>query len=469
MAANLEAMRHLAKSVLSCILLSVCSFGSQAWEGKNRETGTMTGMDYKSDSVTGAVRWASMVILLSAAYYLQFQIWKRLMQRKRDRNSRVLRRSQYRQTHTSSSGSVDGSSRGSTTSNNSNRQGEFSVEEIDLDSPPSINEDEVWIEGGSVVSNNVYYPELTMSSVWTYVYGWGLLLFVCIYCLAGANIPSSCWWVMGMIALSFDELVSKGVGKCFISALGLSLCGSIFSVWSGALMDDNGNFVGDLMFTKKTSVPLLDFVMGVVFPVSTPFIFFSIRSTVRSVTRDVYKLCEFALPFMTVLAVCFLVATSGVCDAVDTSASRNMESTKESTINPKSTETFTFETQSRSRRKNDPLVDHDYNTSNAIMVETVAKFAGTYSTNLDGHYARFPLESSVTRYTLLILSPFATFWLIRVLVIAILTGYSTEFITAFILVTSARYGITHAMSLWSVLALSGAGFAFVLLLLVRRD
>ena len=373
---------------------------------------------------------------------MQFQIWKRFWQRKRERNLRVLRRSQYRQTQTTVNGSMDSASSVSPPN-------ESCEEDVELDSLPSVSE-EVWMEGASVVSNNVYYPELTMSSVWTYVYGWGILLFVCIYCLAGTDVPSSCWWVMGMIALSFDEMISKGVGKWYICFLGLSLCGSVFAVWSGALMDDQGNFVGDLMFTKKNSIPLLDFVMGVVFPVSTPFIFFSIRSTVRSVTRDVYKLCEFALPFMTVLAICFLIATSGVCGAVDESIN-NSE---------------THGTHGSNRRNVDSL---RINASSAIMVETVAKFAGAYSTNLDGNSVRMSLDSSFIQYALLFISPFVAFWLIRVLIIAILTGYSTEFITAFILVTAVRYGITHLMNIWSVVAFSGAGFAFVMLLLVRRD
>ncbi len=92
----------------------------------------------------------------------------------------------------------------------------------------------------------------------------------------------------------------------------LCLCLSVFSVWSGALMDDRGNFVGDLMFSGKGNIPALDSIVGVVLQVATPFIFFTVRSTVRGVTQDVYRLCEFALPFMTVLAVCFLVATSGM-------------------------------------------------------------------------------------------------------------------------------------------------------------
>ena len=446
MVANIEAMRHLAKSVLSCILLSLCSFGSHG----------LVGGKERLENVTGVVRWASVVTLLSAVYYLQFQVCKRFWQRKRERSPRVLRRNQYKQTQTMTSmdRSSDESGRNSQSRRDFQIDSEDGIDSIELDSLPPTSDEEVWIEGTSVVSNNVYYPELTMSSVWTYVYGWGVLLFVCIYCLAGVNIPSSCWWVMGMIALSFDELISKGVGKWFICSMGLSMCMSVFAVWSGALMDENGNFTGDLMFTKKGNIPLLDFVMGVIFPILTPFIFFSIRSTVRSVTNDVSKLCEFALPFMTVMAVCCLVATSGMCNE-------------------------TCETRRGGLETNLNQLNSNNGTN---YVDTFANFVETYNLNVNNAphntsnnntlnilNTRISLNSNVMQYVLISISPFIAFWLIRVLIVAILTGHSTEFITAFILVTSTRYSIAHAMGLWSVLALSGAGSAFVLLLLVKRD
>ena len=436
MSVNVDAMLHLAKSILSCILLSLCSYGSQV-AAKNSE-----------GSVTDAVQWASLVVLLSAVYYLQFQFWRRVWFRKRERRSRSQYSASYRQTRNSAS--LDQSSRGSVTSMEDvdlDRMDSGPMDSGPMDSLPPIGEE--WSEGTSI-SNTVYYPELTMSSVWTYVYGWGVLLFVCIYCLAGVDVPSSCWWVMGMIALSFDELISKGAGKWFVCLVGLSLSGSVFAVWSGTLMDENGNFIGDLLFTKKGNLPLLNFVLGVVFPVSTPFIFFSIRSTVRSVTKDVYRLCEFALPFMTVLAVCCLVATSGVwekcemCEKCENCGSQRRD-LLESNLGKTKLESM-----------------------NATMIETVAKFAGSYNNNLNGHHARISLDSNTIKYSLLLLSPIAAFWLLRVLIIDILTGHATEFITAFLLVTSARYGMTHAMGFWPVMALSGAGSAFILLLLNLR-
>ena len=167
-----DTVRHLAQSILSCALLSVCSQYSQLglWKLDN----------YKYNNNVSGVRWASIVILLAVGYYVQFQICSRFWQHKRDRR---------RYTRTI------------------NPQPQFSVGmdvDVDVDVEPI---EQAW------ASNTVHLPELTMSSVWTYVYGWGLLLFVCVYCLAGQDVSSSCWWVVGMIALSFDELISRRIGK----------------------------------------------------------------------------------------------------------------------------------------------------------------------------------------------------------------------------------------------------------------
>jgi hypothetical protein len=487
MAVNAETIRQLGKAILSCILLSLCSSVSRTWEEKSilfpgSQSENISNSDRKditSSDVTSTIRWASVIILLSAIYYIQIQIWKKIWQRKQERGQRALRRNQYRQTRT---GQVQALGR------HHGEAAHFSVDEedVDLDSLPTISENEDVTETISVVSNDVYYPELTMSSVWTFVYGYGILLFVSTYCLAGINIPSSCWWVMGMIALSFDELISTRMNRWYICIILLNICVSVFTVWSAALIDNEGNFIGELMFSKTSSVPLFDFIMGVVFPVSTPFIFFSFRSSMRSSTRDTYKLCEFALPFMTVLAICILVATSGFCHVVDsksgTGSVQYVGSISQS-FKPfnahQDTHTrrsLTGSTSDGNKRKNQHIPMHhltqnnnDNNVSSASHIETSATFTLEHPITLSVQYFKFSTDNNVARYTLLFLSPFIAFWAIHVLITSIHTGHSAEFITAFILVNSTRYGITHPASLWSALSISGAGIAFSVLLVGRRD
>ena len=212
----------------------------------------------------------------------------------------------------------------------------------------------------------------------------------------------------------------------------LCLCAAVFSIWAGVFVSNLSN-VNYLMDEKYGS--FLGFVMGVAFPVSTPFIFFTIRSTVRSETKDVTKLCEFALPFMAVLAVSCLLSEMGGSELIG-------ENDKIGEIDKTERRTF----------------------NSSVMVETVAKFSSSY-TNL-GHHNELP--DGVTRLTLILVAPLVAYWLLRVLIVAILAGHSTEFITGFLLVTSARYGMTHPFDSWSVLGVSWAGAAFVLLLLVGR-
>ena len=447
--ADIDVVRHLAKSLISTILYVICS--SYTFE--------------EMDTVSGAVRWASVVTLIAAAYYLQFQLWVRLWMRKRVRRLRRnhgfdtfnLNRTQYERSEMTP---LDGLDQSSATSNNfninninnvninnTNQSRSQSPTEIDLN--PPLMEDDV------AQSQNCYYPELTMGSVWTYVYGWGLLLFVCVYCMAAIDVPASCWWTMGMIALSFDELIVKGMRNYWVIILGLLLAVSVFCLWSGALMDKDGNMIADSIFDTSSSEMFLNFLMGVIYPVATPFIFFTVRSTVRSMTQDVSKLCEFAMPFMVLLSVCSLVATSGVCGygVIE----RQFEGPNKSVINQ-------FEaTHARH------LLAHN-NTE--VMMETVAKFASSYASNLDGPNSAIPhmiYHGHALGYVLLFLSPFTALWLIRVLILAVLTGHTTEFITAFLLVVSTRHGATHDFSVWSLAAAGGAGTAFILLLLVRRS
>ena len=411
--------------------------------------------------MSGAVRYASIVTLLGAWYYLQAQLWVRLWIKKRahslrrnvgfDLFKRRCKRGQYynnrRGRYSNECSELDQYEqsqyeqgqyeRTETTSEGSNvidPSHQSSQEEI----PPPLMEDDV------ARSQNVYYPELTMGSVWTYVYGWGLLLFVCVYCMAAIDVPASCWWAMGMIVLSFDELISKGVKNFWVIVLGGLLAVSVFSLWGGSLMDKDGKIMASVLFSSKSTMLLFDFIMGVFYPVAAPFIFFTVRSTARSVTQDVNRLCEFAMPFMVVLSLCSLVATSGACDGLGGA--------------------ITASTTSSANRR---LLGNE-----TVMVETVAKFASSYVSSTEGqntslmHIFR---ANHTLNYTLLFLSPFAALWLLRVLIIAVLAGHATEFITCFLLVVSTRYGITHEYSTWSASAAGCAGVVLVLLLMVRRS
>jgi hypothetical protein len=44
-------------------------------------------------------------------------------------------------------------------------------------------------------------------------------MFVSMYCMAGLNEPSSCWWAVGMLTLSFDELISRQTPRVWVMTL----------------------------------------------------------------------------------------------------------------------------------------------------------------------------------------------------------------------------------------------------------
>jgi hypothetical protein len=111
-----------------------------------------------------------------------------------------------------------------------------------------------------------------------------------------------------------------------------------------------------------------------------------------------------------------------------------------------------------------------YSNGTVVMIETVAKFASSYLTDLDNSsFVHTVQQSHALNYFLLFLSPFVTLALVRALIGSVLSGHTTEFITAFLLVASARYGVTHRFDTWAAASVGAAGAALVLLLLVRRD
>ena len=448
-----EVMRHLGRSVLATCMVVMCS--------------SYTLME--QETASGAIRWGSVVTLFGAMYYLLVQMCVALYSRKRRRlrtrggfdafqrryyhNNNSSSRYEQTETVASMDPHFDGSSSNDSTNNDPNFN--------DIDLPPIIEEEDV------TLSQNVYYPELTMGSVWTYVYGWGILLFVCVYCASAIDVTCSCWWAMGMIVLSFDELISKGVENHWVILVALGLAASVFSLWSGSLVDKDGNMLPEAMFSSKSPVLLLDFIMGVVCPVAVPFIFFSVRSTVRAFTKDVGKLCEFAMPFMVVLSVFSLVATSGVCSYPPLARESYYSNTNNDYHHYSN-----YKTQQQIQRTRRPLENNNNNINGSV--ETMSMFASSYVSNMDNldkasKLVRILGANHTLNYMLLFLSPFAALWLVRVLITAVLTGHCTEFITSFLLVVSLRHGATHDFSVWSAAAAGGVALVFILLLMVRRS
>lgn len=242
------------------------------------------------------------------------------------------------------------------------------------------------------------------------MYGAGLLLFVSLYCVSGVEPISTCWWILGMTPLIMDELMGDTASRVFTGVVMFMLYLDTGLLWvvEGGAEDDMFGYDPWRLLT------------GIVVPVLCPLFFFSFRSTARTTNvRDVLRLCGLALPFMVVLALCVLVWTEAPA-----SGRRGL---------------------------------------NATMVETHARFHAT-ETHADAP-SYFYLET-----VCMLFSPFAAAAVLYQLVAAVTEGFTSEFVSALILLVSVRHGVIHQGSEWfaSFLGISVAAVAFLLLLCWRR-
>lgn len=354
-----QVMRNLALSLVSCAALLVCA--RHAYPAP--------------PSLVGAVRWASLTALLGVLVHLLWCVWVR-----------------YRRHMT---------------------RGREEYTGVELDGGME--------RGVEVRSPVVLYPELTIASVWVYVYGVGLLLFVSLYCLSGLEVISTCWWVVGMTPLAMDELISGGMERTWVAALMLLAYANATIVW----------FFADGSHQDLYSYEPWRLLAGVVAPVLCPFIFFSLRGTARSAAQDVSRLCGLALPFMVVLALCALAWTD--------QAGRRRLPARVEWVPPRSNWT-----------------------------ETPARF---YPTAAQGDPV--DLEPYLEPYLgpiCLVLSPLVAAAALCQLVASVLEGFTSEFIHSLLLLLATRHWLLHHGHDWTgaFVGVVTAGLAFVLLLCVRR-
>lgn len=240
-----DSIKNLALSVVSLTCMVVCG------DYDHRSSG----------SVAAAVRWASITILLATFYYYVvwgvYKCW--CLGEDCDRFSGY----------------------------NGVMERNLDID-IDIDNiPESIDEEPEPRRRQS----STFSPELTVYSVWVYVYGWGMLLFVCVYSLAGVSVSSSCWWMIGMLVLCFEEMLSDNTERVWICCTLMFLIASVTSLLT-AVSDSDGLILGN-------------FAIGIIYPTVAPLIFFTIRGY-RNSGKDLSRLFELATPFMVVVSICIL-------------------------------------------------------------------------------------------------------------------------------------------------------------------
>jgi hypothetical protein len=352
-------------------------------------TGALMGVSHfiKHDATPlDAVRWAAVAVLLGGAYYAGFNAWRYC------RTRRAL-----------------GAAACSDYSPSENPMHPLGVG-VYTDVRPET------APGGPDAPSR---PHLTMPAVYMFVYGWGVLLFVSLYCLSGLNEASSCWWTVGIMMLAIDELIRRDVPRLCELLIITLLWVSVVSVWWGS----NG--------APAVDESLGTIMVSVVLPGLTPVLFFAVRSSTRFVAiyRDAWMLCEVALPFMILLSVCVMLDTL-----------------------------------------NDGAPARRALSNRTQYVETPAVFGWNGTEGLELPPLALPLEYvDIDRRFVMLGVPFLAGGAVLNLVACVEQGYITEFVSSFMLSLSLKYTVTHdAQPVAAMIATGSAAVSFVVLVLLRR-
>ena len=382
-----DSLKNLACSIVSLGLLMTSSRYSVR---------VLSALNPSFDSCADAARWAAAVTLLTGVYYLQYNIWCRCRRRRRgSREALVLETPVAHAAYT--------------------------------DVPQTISE-----SGPERVEQ-----QMTAAHVYVYVYGWGLLLFASLYCMAGLHNSSSCWWALEMLTLCFDELIMRDTPRWLVIVIGALMGSAITTLWWGS----SGESARDENFALV--------ILSTVLPVMSPFIFFSLRSSVRVVTRDIWRLCELALPFMLLISVCVLTGSYMTTGKLMGGAGG------ERRVIPNTTALF---------KETTSAFDFNHTASHFTSpVPEVESLLGAFPRRWENEAAhQFYL------WVLLALTPVVAAWCIHSMVWSVVSGYVTEFITSFLLVLSVKSSVFSEQSTGSIFAVASAGICFILVFFLRR-
>ena len=372
---------------------------------------------FASNEPVAAVQWASAVVLISTLYYLAYHFWLRCVRKRRADRQRKMGIPMT--THEGSA-----------------------YTDVPQIPPPDI---ETESSDGHQQQDHQARPHLTATSVYIYVYGWGLLLFVCLYCASGLFEASSCWWVVGMMTLCLDELIMRGVGRGWVATIGFLLLLSVSSVW--------WNASGSMAIEMN----LGDLITEVVFPVLSPLIFFSLKSSVRAVVRDVYALCEVALPFMVIISISVMVGSIDKWSVEPVANhSRRAGMMGLDAVFPTNASTIPRESHAHFATPNFTKGFHNGSTHDAFtFIETSTHFVTQ--------------QWERTRCAIILLgSPVIAGATLLNLVSCVVNGFVAEFLSSFLLVLSVKFAATHPDPQWAVVGICYSGVCFILLILRRK-
>jgi hypothetical protein len=359
-----DSIKNLALSIICLVCIVICG------DYEHRSSG----------SVAAAVRWAATTILLGTFYY--YIVWS--VYKCWCLGEQCERLSGY---------------------NGVQSRNTLDLSDMDIDSIPESIDEDPEPRSRTVTS---FSPELTIYSVWVYVYGWGVLLFVCMYSLPGVNVSSSCWWMLGMLVTCIDEMILNRIERLWICFTILGLTASVSSLLV-AVSDTNSLLT---LAPSGEGYILGNFTVGVLYPIVAPCIFFSIRSY-RNTGKDLSRLFELATPFMVTVSICILF---GMQNPIQ-------------------------------RRRLD---------NSTTLLETHANFDDKQH------------EHSYLHSMAILFSPLAAIGCVRTLINSVMSGHATEFIAAFTAILATRTAAAKEFQPLPLLAFVLSAVCFFVVVIVKQ-
>ena len=149
---------------------------------------------------------------------------------------------------------------------------------------------------------------LSMRNVLLYVYGTGTWLFVCTYCCMGTNLAPVFWYMIGMAGVAVDDAMVRRrepVRSRCLTAFTL-LCTTLAGLLLLLLSPHS-------TFSFREAVDRGDWFViaaGVVFPVTTPFVTYAIRSPARTSQHAVMQYMQYGTPYALILAATIWATTA---------------------------------------------------------------------------------------------------------------------------------------------------------------
>ena len=304
------------------------------------------------------------------------------------------------------------------------------------------------VEGGDSstvpqVTDVALPPAMSPMNVLLYAYGWGLMLFVGLYCVSGVYMPGTSWWCLGFLVLSLDELVAEKIGRAWVTLIISFIIVSILSVWWGVLGQYN------------LDQSIQEIFAGIIAPALSPFMFYFLRMNPEIYRfRGASGLLQLALPFMFVLSVCILIIQGLSEDQI-------------------------IEDSRPRRRLLSSIVNNSLSRDNTeeVFIKTHAPFSND-TRHITPTFSSFSIMSNVTYitqdyYTLekiiaVAFAPFPALGVFFVAVRAVVHNCATEVVVALTLCSSVRFLVNREYDFNSAMAIAPAALSFISIILLRR-